>query len=480
MPTSASSATTSAVSSSPAAGQPAPSPSSNTNTLADPLGDEIATLCAHINAATNRLLCLLRTYDEEGRWQGFRSCAHWLSWRTGISIGPAREKMRVARCLATLPRISKALSRGKLSYSKARALTRVATPENEEELLTFADHGTTAHVERLVRNLRRLTRSEDDQAESAERRHLYLYTADDGNYEIRGRLSPEVGSMLLRALEVAERKLYREQREAGTHKTTTANQRRADALGLWLEEEMKPEVQLVVHSFEGGGASDGAPGGAAAGVVTEEGVRVSCETSLRLASDAEVVPIRRDRRGCVLDVGRRRRTVDWRLRKALDARDGGCRFPGCGSRLRTHAHHILPWAKGGDTAMDNLVLLCPLHHRAVHEGGWQVEMDEGGVPRFFNPLGVRMPVAPEAPDIGGLLPDGGLAAEDGPTPAMNGTPAPANRPPPQPQDFGLTRWHDRPDIEVWPGTTLWHGERIDWNWALDWFLSEEGGGAGIR
>ncbi len=457
MPTSA---TSSAASTSSAAGQPAPSPSSNTNSLADPLGDEIATLCAHINAATYRLLCLLRTYDEEGRWQGFRSCAHWLSWRTGISIGPAREKMRVARCLASLPRISKALSSGKLSYSKARALTRVATPENEEELLTFADHGTTAHVERLVRNLRRLSRSADDQAESAERRHLYLYTGDDGNYEIRGRLSPEVGSMLLRALEVAERKLYREQREAGTHKRTTANQRRADALGLWLEEEVKPEVQLVVHSFE--------EGGAAAGVVTEEGVRVSAETSLRLASDAEVVPIRRGRRGCVLDVGRRRRTVDWRLRKALDARDGGCRFPGCGSRLRTHAHHILPWAKGGDTAMNNLVLLCPLHHRAVHEGGWQVEMDEGGVPRFFNPLGVRMPQAPEAPDIGGLLPDG------------NGEAAVANGPPPAPQDFGLTRWHDRPDIEVWPGTTLWYGERIDWNWALDWFLSEEGGGAGIR
>ena len=252
MPTSATSATSSAVSTSPAAGQPTPSP--NTTTLADPLGDEIATLCAHINAATYRLLCLLRTYDEEGRWEGFRSCAHWLSWRTGISIGPAREKIRVARCLASLPLISEALSKGKLSYSKARALTRVATPENEEELLSFADHGTTAHVERLVRNLRRLNRSEDAQAESAERRHLYLYPAEDGNYEIRGRLSPEVGSLLLRALEAAERKLYREQREAGTQDRTTANQRRADALGLWLEEQVQPEVQLVVHSFEGGGA----------------------------------------------------------------------------------------------------------------------------------------------------------------------------------------------------------------------------------
>ena len=116
-------------------------------------------------------------------------------------------------------------------------------------------------------------------------------------------------------------------------------------------------------------------------------------------------------------------TVGWRLRKALDARDGGCRFPGCGSRVRTHAHHIVHWAHGGETAMHNLVLLCPFHHRAVHEGGWRVEMDERGVPNFFNPRGVRMPVVPEAPDIGDLVP---AAAHSLPE-----------------KDFGLARWHGR-------------------------------------
>ncbi|MDE2803646.1 MAG: DUF222 domain-containing protein [Gemmatimonadota bacterium] len=434
----------------------------------DPLGDEIATLCAHINAATYRLLCLLKTYDEEGRWEGFRTCAHWLSWRTGISLGPAREKVRVARCLPNLPRISGALAKGKLSYSKARALTRIASPENEKELLSFADHGTTAHVEKLVRDARRVDRSKNAQAERAERRGLYLYPAEDGNYEIRGRLSPEVGSLLLKALEAAERKLYHQQREAGTEHETTAEQRRADALGLWLDEQVQPEVQLVVHSFEGAeqsGLAGGVPAalaaGAAAGLVTEEGGRVSPETSLRLASDAEVVPIKRASDGSVLDVGRRLRTVDWRLRKALEARDGGCRFPGCGSRLRTHAHHIIPWAEGGETAMNNLVLLCPLHHRAVHEGGWQAEVDAGGVLRFLNPLGVEMPLAPKAPDIGGLLPE-----RDGA--------------PPQPRDLGLARWHARKDIEVWAGSTVWHGERIEWDWALDWFCKQPGEGEGRR
>ncbi len=479
----------------------------------DPLGDRIAALCAHINAATYRLLTLLRAYDEEGLWQGSRSCALWLSWRTGISLGPAREKVRVARSLPSLPLISAALAKGEISYSKVRALTRIATPDNEAELLTFADHGTTAHVERLVREWRRLDRGDDCQAEQAARRGLSLHLAEDGNYEIRGRLSPEVGALLLKALETTEDKLFREQRAAGTEHETTAAQRRADAFGLWLEERLQPRVQLVVHFFEAASPADApaapiattaAPIAEAASpitaeptrvsgetfpaameapsLVTEEGSRVSAETSSRLCCDAEVVPIERGADGSVLDVGRRQRTVGWRLRKALDARDGGCRFPGCGSRLRTHAHHITHWAHGGETAMDNLVLLCPFHHRAVHEGGWRVEMDERRVPNFFNPLGVPMPVVPEPPDIGGLLPEdasaqlpaGALAAAPAPTPRA---PLPHASAPTSP-DFGLARWHGRRAIGPWTGTTRWQGECIDWGWAMV-CLWGDGGGGGV-
>lgn len=430
--------------------------------LDDPLGDRIAALCAHIDAATYRLLTMLRRYDEEGRWQGCRSCAHWLSWRTGISLGPAREKVRVARCLPSLPLISAALAKGEISYSKVRALTRIATADNEAKLLTFAEHGTTAHVERMVREWRRLDRCEDGLAEQAERRGLSLHLADDGNYEIRGRLSPEVGALLLKALEATENELYREQRAAGTEHETTAAQRRADAFGLWLEDRLDPRVQLVLHSFEGAAMGESGRVSAetsptvmeAPSLVTEEGSRVSAETSSRLCCDAEVVPIAWGADGSVLDVGRRRRTVGWRLRKALDARDGGCRFPGCGSRVRTHAHHITHWADGGETAMHNLVLLCPFHHRAVHEGGWRVEMDERGVPNFFNPLGVRMPVVPEAPDIDDLVP---AAAHSHPE-----------------RDFGLARWHGRRGIGPWTGTTRWRGERIDWGWAMVCLWGEGG------
>ena len=197
-------------------------PDRDAHLASDPLGDEIAALCAHISAATFRLLTLLQVFDVEERWRGHRSCAHWLSWRTGISLGPAREKVRVARCLPALPRISAAFAKGKISYSKVRALTRVATADNEDELLTFADHGTTAHVERLVREWRRLDRGDAGQAARDARRCLSLHLADDGSYEIRGQLVPEVGALLAKALEAAEEKLYREQRSDGPRQPRAA------------------------------------------------------------------------------------------------------------------------------------------------------------------------------------------------------------------------------------------------------------------
>ncbi|MDE2654615.1 MAG: DUF222 domain-containing protein [Gemmatimonadota bacterium] len=266
----------------------------------DPLGDRIAALCAHIDAATYRLLTLLRVYDEEGRWQGCRSCAHWLSWRTGLSLGPAREKVRVARCLPSLPLISAAFARGEISYSKVRALTRAATTGNEAEFLIFARHGTTAHVERLVREWRRLGGSgacpddpanQTDQGDPTDRRGLSLHLGDDGNYEIRGQLTPEVGALLLKALEATEDKLYREQRAAGTEHEITAAQRRADAFGLWLEEHVQPKVQLVVHSLTAAfparvSGETSLPHMEAPSLVTEDGCRVSAETSSRLCCSA--------------------------------------------------------------------------------------------------------------------------------------------------------------------------------------------------
>src|SRR3990170_3736833 len=114
----------------------------------DRLGDEIAELSAHLEAATAHLLDLIREFDARGGWNtGFRSCAAWLAWRVGVDPGAARERVRVSQALGTLPRLAQALARGELSYAKVRALTRVATPETEERLLGVGRAGTAEHVE---------------------------------------------------------------------------------------------------------------------------------------------------------------------------------------------------------------------------------------------------------------------------------------------------------------------------------------------
>lgn len=214
------------------------------------LGDEIAELAAHLHAATYQLLVRLREFDERAGWgRGFRSCAHWLSWRTGIDLGAAREKVRVARALAVLPRPSDAMRRGELSYAKVRALSRVATSENESQLLEVARHGTAAHIEKIVRAWRRVDRLEEQALERRRHasRHLTLYADEDGSYVIRGRLDPEVGALLERALAGAMHAVYRK-RQGSRRANDPAQdptedavpaQRRADALGLLAEAALR-------------------------------------------------------------------------------------------------------------------------------------------------------------------------------------------------------------------------------------------------
>src|SRR5438309_4982982 len=195
----------------------------------DRLGDEIAELSAHLDAATARLLELIRAFDARGGWNtGFRSCAAWLSWRVGLDLGAAREKVRVARALGTLPRLARALGRGELSYAKVRALTRVATPETEERLLGVGRAGTAEHVELIVRGWRRVDRNTE--AREAATRHrsraLHVYRDDDGMFRLRGRLEPEVGELLMQALAAARETLYQRTHRAFVGAGCTPNARR--------------------------------------------------------------------------------------------------------------------------------------------------------------------------------------------------------------------------------------------------------------
>ena len=170
------------------------------------LGDlesEITELSAHIHAATFRLLELIREFDEREGWggPGLMSCAHWLNWKCGIGLGAAREKVRVAHALKNLPKISDSFRQGQISFSKVRAMTRVATPETEEYLMMIARHGTAAHMEQLVRYFRKVKRIEALEAENQrhELREMNWHIDDDGSYVIKARLTPEQGERVLKA-----------------------------------------------------------------------------------------------------------------------------------------------------------------------------------------------------------------------------------------------------------------------------------------
>jgi Domain of unknown function (DUF222) len=205
----------------------------------DRLGDEIAELSAHLDAATARLLDLIREFDGREGWNtGFRSCAAWLSWRVGLAPGAAPEHVRVARTLGTLPLLAQALAGGELSYAKIRALTRVATPETEERLLAVGRAGTAEHVERIVRGWRRVDRQAENR-EAALRhasRALHVYPDGDGTVLVRGRLTPEVGALLVQALAAARATLFQQARGKDAESDPpTMVQQQADALALLAE-----------------------------------------------------------------------------------------------------------------------------------------------------------------------------------------------------------------------------------------------------
>jgi hypothetical protein len=375
------------------------------------LGEQIALLSAQIQAATYQLLVMIREFDERDGWsEGFRSCAHWLNWRTGLGLPAAREKVRVARALGDLPLVSAAMSEGTVSFSKVRALTRVATSENEADLLEFAHAGTAAHVERLVRAWRRVDRVEEAEQENLrhESRYLSAWVDEDGMVVVRGRLAPEAGAALLRALDAAEERLFEVAKGEEAHAVAPV-QRNADALGLVAESALAngldsgcrgDRYQVVVHvdapvlAAAGGALNSASARASGEGqAVLADGQNVSAETSRRIACDAATVVMTHDGQGRTLNVGRRTRVVPTPLRRALDYRDAGCRFPGCGVK-HCDAHHVEHWADGGETKLTNLLSLCRLHHRAVHEGGFGVEWDGQGEPRFFRPNGMLLEVAP--------------------------------------------------------------------------------------
>ncbi len=181
------------------------------------LEDDICQLAAHIDAAMFRWLELLREFDECEGWagDGIKSCAHWLNWKCGLNLGAARERVRVARALKDLPQTREAFRAGRVSYSKVRAITRAATPRNEDLLLSIAFNGTAWHVERAVsiwRRDKRLRALERDNERHA-MRELSWYYDDEGFLVMHARFTPEQGAVIRQAVEAAAEQLFQEQKD---------------------------------------------------------------------------------------------------------------------------------------------------------------------------------------------------------------------------------------------------------------------------
>lgn len=361
------------------------------------LEHECQTLAAQIAAATCRFLLVIAELDKReawGSWWGARSMAHWLSWRCSLSQAAAYEHVRVARALRELPLTVAAFERGELSYSKVRALTRVATPEGEADLVELARTATAAQLEKIIRAA---VVAMTDPEKREELRELHTTSDVDGMGELRSRMRIEELAIVDTAIAAA----LPERGDSPAEESPVAA-RRVDALVRICES----------YLLRGdGGRNPPARNNAVvhveidrSGVVraeTEAGVPVHRTTAERLLCDATVQGMLGDM-GHPIGVGRTTQAISRTLRRALHKRSGGgCEWKGCTEHRYIEGHHVWHWANGGPTELWNLVSLCWRHHHLVHERGWRLVHDGRGGVRCFRPDGTELldPVPTWAPPL---------------------------------------------------------------------------------
>jgi hypothetical protein len=434
---------------------------------------QICELAGHLAAATCRFLVLLADFDARRGWASWEmgSCAQWLSWKCQMSSGTAREHVRVARALRDLPVIRARFAAGRLSYAKVRALTRIAAPATEAGLAELAGPMTANQLERFARAHRRVTRADD--AGARVRRRLTWRVEEDGSLSGAFRLPPLQGAVLLKALRAAcaelagqagdlrgdvsaETRASPETPAADTQAVRTSSDL-ADGLVAVAESFLAGKVagaddaevyQVVVHAGTDALTEPAAPAGVSAETPAAparvpgdpadparchvgDGPAISVSTAQMLACTAALSWMTHGDAGAVLALGRRRRRPSSAIRRAARERDHcRCRFPGCESR-RTDLHHIQHWVNGGRTDLDNLISLCPYHHKLVHDRGYLIAASPPGGFSFSRPDGTPLPACPPLPE-----PDGPID---------------------QAHDADIT-----PDTIIPP----WYGERLDLNHAI--------------
>jgi hypothetical protein len=344
--------------------------------------DAILQLHAAECAIRRTLVEVIAAHDRTESWKedGATSMTAWLAAQLGVAHGSASHMVSVGHALEELPSIAEAFGEGRLSWDKARSLTRFATLNTDETLAEEAQGLSVSQVHTLARRLR----DPDDTDKAHAKRSVRTWWDRDRQwFHLHGRIPGADGALVEKALERAESQIPR---SAHNQVYEPIDVRLADALveiaSTRLAADPDPDrASLVVHVdletlITGQGIAE-----------IEHGPTIIAETARRLACDARLQTVLDGPDGLPVGIGRISRTIPAWLNRQIRQRDQGCRFPGCERTRWIHAHHLVHWANGGPTDLDNLANLCGYHHRLVHDAGWKIQGSPNGDLIFIRPDG---------------------------------------------------------------------------------------------
>jgi len=343
-----------------------------------------------VGVANRELFDSIHEVERTGVWadDGARDLAQWLWMRYGMSDWKARRLIETASALPHLPAITRALDHGELGVDKVVELARFAQPETEDGLVAWARQVSSARI-RQEGDLAR--RGEPDEAanDDAMRSVTWSFRDEGRRFELHADMPAAQGAVVATAIDRVAASVPEMPHEQGA---MHASARRADALvGLCstrLAADPAPDRATVVIHARVGAAEP------RTGAEIEGGGVAQPSTLERLLCAARVETVHEAADGRVIGMGRITRVPPAWLLRQVRYRDGGCRFPGCGTKAFTQAHHIVFWRDGGATDLDNLATLCSWHHKLVHEYGWWIKGSAQADLRWYRPDGTAYVAGP--------------------------------------------------------------------------------------
>lgn len=327
------------------------------------------------NTVLHELLLVTAATERKGihTQDGQRSMRSWLQLHAGFKPTTARDVELAASKLEELPALASTFANGRISFDKLVTCAEFASPEDDERVAKEAEEGSLAVCAAESRRRREIDPSQVQHAHSR-RSFRMTWTEDNTVLRLQGRLPAEEGATLKAAIaRLADS--YPLFAEDGTFPDRA--QRQADALvdlaRKSIAEDEDPDRATVVLSVDLETLTH------ECGIGEEvEGAVLSSDVMQRVVCDSRLQAIIRGPSGEALGVSSVLRTAPPHLRRVLDKRDRGCRFPGCTNTRFLDAHHLIEWTRGGKTELRNLALVCRAHHRLLHRRGWSMRGDPNG------------------------------------------------------------------------------------------------------